>query len=175
MIMRNSKLICALAITAITLSGCSTTPRNFAAQLSAPPADRSVFEVDFRACDILVRSRQGGGAGAIAAAGGAGIGTGALVLATKGSGKTFDGWEEWGKAVNSAAYESILVGGLVAFVVTRAILGARENKYKAAIGECLAGHGYSVDGWNKLKRLEDAAQVSADAAEVAPKQTAGIN
>lgn len=172
--MHTSRLICAATIAAVMLSGCSTRPRNFSAELAAPVPDRAAFANDYRTCQQLVAAghRSDFKVKAVAAtAGTAGaLGTGAILAPatmTIGAGG--------GAGMAAAAVAMPVVGVLAAFGISRAIRGGKEKKQRQAMSDCLAEYGYTVDGWNKLGKREDAAQAAADAAMVEGEQTASVN
>lgn len=140
-----------MAIAAVLLSACSTRPREFRAQLEAPPPDAQTFERDMRRCQIMVRrgvKKDFTGTAAQAMLGtGGGIGAGALA---GGLGTTLS------SSVGIGASAMFVVGPLVGFGVSRAIRSGREKKYKEALGSCMAEYGYGVADWQKQKRLTKA-------------------
>lgn len=157
--MHSQKTICAILAASILVTGCSTRPRNFAASVSTPGADHTAFESDYRTCDTLVRSGRKTGFRDAAitglATGGATVGAGALAVASGGGVNIATG------AVSTSFAAMPFVGILAGFGVSRAIRGGKEKKQKQAMADCLAEYGYTVDGWTKLKKRDDAAQAAA--------------
>lgn len=162
--MHVSKSACAIVAMALIISGCSTRPRNFAATTTIPVADRTVFETDYRTCQRLVahgRRTDFKAAAATGAATGAGA-FGASAVAASAGGIGIGG----ATAVASIAIP--FVGVLAGFGVSRTIRGGKERKIKRAMTTCLTEYGYSVAGWSKLKRREDAAHFAALSSVAAP-------
>ncbi len=157
--------LCALLVAGSLTSGCSTRPRNFTANLTAPVAERSVFESNFRTCQALVRQGHTSnfkGAAATALATGVGtVGAGAAIAGTGLVGITTTGG---GAAAASLAMP--IVGVLIGFGISRAIRGGREGRFKRAMDSCLNEYGYSVRSWTKLHKNDDAARVAAQLATV---------
>lgn len=149
----------AAATLATALSACSTRPRNFAASVSTPVADRVAFEQDYRVCESLVRGGRKSGfrnvaGGAAAGAGAAGAGVSAFAASTGG---TASGWGGVGAGLGTAAAAATLVVGVAGFGLTRLIRGGRERSFKDRMESCLSEYGYEVADWEKLKKREDAA------------------
>lgn len=152
--MRKSHVILALAIMAVTTSGCSTRPRSFAASVGTPVADRVAFESDYRTCQQLVAAgHKSNFKGAAATALTTGVGTVGTGAAIAGLGM---GGVNIGTGAVSASFAAMPVIGILAgFGVSRAIRGGRERKFKRDMGNCLGEYGYSVDSWVKLDRKAD--------------------
>ncbi len=157
--MQISRLASAMAISGLLLSGCSTRPRNFAAEVSTPVTDRMAFENDYRTCDGLVRAGHKSGfrtAGTTAAisAGAVGGGVGAFAATTGG---TASGWSGIGAGLGTAAAAATMAVGVVGFGLTRAIRGGREHRFKERMTSCLGEYGYQVTDWEKLRKKDDSA------------------
>lgn len=168
---RTGRTALVAAAMATALAGCSTKPRNFAASVSTPVADRVAFERDYRTCDSLVRSGHqsdfraaGRGVAVSMGAAGAGVGTAAAVGSTAG---TASGWGGIGAGMGAAAAAATLAVGVVGFGLTRLIRGGREQRYKKRMAACLNEHGYQVADWEKLKKREDAAVFASQQVTVA--------
>lgn len=149
--------ILAAVIVAIALSGCSTRPRNFAAQVAAPVPDRLGFESDYHTCATLVRSGHTSNFKGAALTGlAAGAGTfGATAVAATAGGIGITG------ATTAASMAIPGVGLIAAFGMSRAIRGGKERKYKRAMTDCLAEYGYEVSSWAKLDKRDDPAAAAA--------------
>lgn len=164
--MRNAKLVCLLVSAALLLPGCSTTPRNFTANLAGPVADRAEFEQNYRTCQKLAKSGRTSDFKANAAtalATGAGtVGTGAAMAGTG-----LIGIGSSGGAAAAATAALPVVGFLTGFGVSRAIRSGKERKLKRAMTNCLSEYGYSVESWTRLRKKDDAARVASDAATIA--------
>ena len=164
--MKKMPLASALATAAVLLPGCSTAPRNFSANLSAPVADPTAFEQDYRTCQTLVkggRTSDFKAGAATALAGGVGaLGTGAAMA---GTGMAGIGMSGGAAAAASAALP--VVGFAAAFGMSRAIRGGKERKLKRTMSNCLGEYGYRVEGWTKLHKRDDAARAATEAATLA--------
>lgn len=164
--MNRNASICALGAAAMLASGCSTRPRNFTAELSAPVTDRAVFENDFRTCQTLVRQGHKSGfkdAAAMSLAGGVGAVGGGAALASAG----LVGLNIGTGAVSAMTYAVPFIGVFAGFGMSRAIRSGREGKVKRAMAACLDEYGYGVSRWSAVKKKEDAAKIAAAKASIA--------
>lgn len=157
------------AALATTLGACSTKPRNFAASVSSPVPDRVTFEQDYRTCDSLVRAGHSGGFKTAATttaitAGAVGAGAGVAAL---GAGGTYSSFGAAGAAAGAVMAAATVVTGLAGFVITRAIRGGRERKFKRNMTACLSEYGYEVADWERLKKREDAAAFASRQVDLA--------
>jgi hypothetical protein len=156
--MEKTTILCAIGAAAMMLGGCSTRPRNFAANISTPVSNPASFEVDYRNCQQLVRAGHTSDFVSAAATGFAtglgSVGATATIVGLGGIGLT-------GTAATAAATAIPVVGLAVGFGVSRAIRGASERKFMRYMETCLSEHGHGVIGWTKLKKREDAAAVAA--------------
>lgn len=169
--MRNRQAIACLVAVSVMASGCSTRPRNFAANVSTPVADRIAFENDYRTCQSLVRAGHSsnfkGAAATLATTGVATLGAGAAVVSTGLGGVNI------ATGAASASLAAVpFIGLLAGFGVSRAIRGGKERKFKRAMSDCLSEYGYSVGTWTKLKKRDDAAAFASANATVDPEDTA---
>ncbi|QKG72004.1 hypothetical protein [Erythrobacter mangrovi] len=166
--MQNRPYIACLVALSVMAAGCSTRPRNFSANISAPVADRMAFENDYRTCEKLVRAGHSsnfkGAAATLATTGVATVGAGAAMMSTGLGGVNI----ATGAASTSLAAVPV-IGILAGFGVSRAIRGGKERKYKRAMGNCLAEYGYPVGTWTKLKKRDDAAAFASANANVVPQ------
>ncbi len=151
--MKLQRHIHTLALIAMLVSGCSTRPRPFVATLAAPAASETAYQSDLETCRTLVRKGvktgfkdaaviTGVGVAGAAGAGAAVTGAGLVGIGTSG-----------GAAAAATAGLLIVPLGL-GFGVSRLIRSGREKKYKAAMGNCLAEHGYSVSAWTPAKKVK---------------------
>lgn len=171
--MQNRPYTACLVALSVMAAGCSTRPRNFSANVSAPVADRMAFENDYRTCEKLVRAGHSsnfkGAAATIATTGVATVGAGAAIVSTGLGGVNV------ATGAASASLAAVPVIGILAgFGVSRAIRGGKERKYKRAMGDCLAEFGYPVGTWTKLKKRDDAAGFASANVTVAPAATAEL-
>ncbi|WP_341712211.1 hypothetical protein [Erythrobacter sp.] len=154
--MQNRPYTACLVALSVMAAGCSTRPRNFSANVSAPVADRMAFENDYRTCEKLVRAGHSsnfkGAAATIATTGVATVGAGAAIVSTGLGGVNV----ATGAASASLAAVPV-IGVLAGFGVSRAIRGGKERAYKRTMGDCLAEYGYPVGTWTKLKKRDDPA------------------
>lgn len=171
--MNRNATIGALAAVSVLASGCSTRPRNFTAELSAPVVDRMAFEGDFRTCQTLVRQGHKSnfkGAAASALATGVGtVGAGAAMASAGMVGITSSG----GAALATAAMP--VVGVFLGFGVSRMIRSGKEGKFKRAMDACLDEYGYGVSRWSAVKKRDDAAKIAATKATIKPFEPAIAN
>ncbi|MDP3677034.1 MAG: hypothetical protein Q8R44_18345 [Novosphingobium sp.] len=168
--MNRNPTIFALAAACVLVSGCSTRPRNFTAELSAPVPDRMAFENDFRTCQTLVR--QGHRNGFRSAATGLAVGSGAvgagLAVGSMTAGGVYSSYGAAGAAAGAALMATTAVVGIAGFGLTRLIRGGKERKFKRAMDACLTEYGYSVGSWAKVHKKDDAAKIAAGSAIVLP-------
>ena len=159
-----NKMILATAAAAMLATGCSTRPRNFTAELSAPVPDRAAFEGDFRTCQTLVgQGHKSNFKGAAASALATGVGTVGAGAAMASAGLV--GITSGGGAVVAAAAMPV-VGVFLGFGVSRMIRSGKEGKYKRAMNTCLDEYGYGVSRWSTVKKKDDAAKIAAGKASV---------
>ena len=142
---------------AVTLTGCSSRPRNFAPVMAAPPADAKAYEVQWLACreEVAALTKEGGSGRTVSAVGGAAMGAGASVAV--------------GAAASTATYASYgaaaaALGATILMAPLAAIGGAwgiskikktkKEKVIKAATADCMAKAGYPVDGWRVMSKQE---------------------
>jgi hypothetical protein len=156
-----------VAIAAVALvSGCSTRPREFRANVVASlPVERN-FDTDMRECQVMVRKgikkdfRRTAAQVAAGAGGGIAIGVAATSVALSNA-TTLSG----ALGATSVGGAAMSVGGpLIAFGVSRIIRTGREKKYRAGLESCLGEYGYQVAGWEKQKKLTKAEVAAAVAA-----------
>ena len=166
-----NKMILATAAAAMLATGCSTRPRNFTAELSAPVVDRAAFEGDFRTCQTMVRQGRKSGfkdAAAMGLATGVGAVGGGAALASAG----LIGVNIGTGAVSALTYAVPFIGVFAGFGVSRAIRSGREGKYKRAMNTCLDEYGYGVSRWSTVKKKDDAAKIAAAKASIRPSEAA---
>ena len=165
-----NKMILVTAAAAMLATGCSTRPRNFTAELSAPVPDRAAFEDDFRTCQTLVRQgHKSNFKGAAASALATGVGTVGAGAAMASAGLV--GITSGGGAVVAAAAMPV-VGVFLGFGVSRMIRSGKERKYKRAMDTCLDEYGYGVSRWSTVKKKDDAAKIAAAKASIRPSEAA---
>jgi hypothetical protein len=139
-----------LILLALSLTACSTTPRNYSPVLAAtsPPDDAftGVVERCTTLVDAGVRANFGNQSLGTAAVGtAAAYGTGAVAMA--GAGSTLAG------ALGAASVAVVampVVGILVGVGYSRRVRAGREREIQAAMSTCLAESGYQVEGWNPV-------------------------
>lgn len=164
-----SQKLVGLAVVTALVSGCSTRPRNFAANLSAPVESRSEFETTYRTCLTMVQSGQKSGFknAAVKIGAGAGVvGAGLAVGGAASAGAVGTGWAGIGAGAGTALAAATVFVGAAGFGMTRLIRGGRERKFKRNMSSCLGEFGYTVESWDKLKRKQDAASIAASRANL---------
>ena len=150
------RLTGAIAIASLSLTACSSAPRNFAPKLGAAPADSAAYEAAWINCrdEVALSLKRGSNRGGSAAAGvAAGAGAGAAGAAAT-SGATF---ASFGGAAAAGAM-------MIAAVPVLGIAGAwgyskirktkKEKAVKTATAECLARSGYDVAEWRVMSKRE---------------------
>ena len=152
---------CLISVTALALASCSSKPREFTANLKAPPADAAAFNQTQETCRIQVADgRRSGGHLASGAAGtAAAVGTGAAMVGSAGSGMF---------AGAAAAYAAIhvmpVVGIAAAWGLAKAKKGKKERAVKSAMASCLAENGYPDAEWKVASGKERKERRAADRA-----------
>ncbi|MEO7365956.1 MAG: hypothetical protein ABIW03_06525 [Sphingomicrobium sp.] len=136
---------------AVTLSGCSSRPREFAPQLAAAPESNAALDATTAECSQLLVAgkldsdgRLGSGA-AGAAAGGA--------IAVAGGAAATSMVPAVGAALASATVvllPFVALGG--AWGMAKMKRAKKEKTIKAALAGCLQERGYVVTGWEKTGR-----------------------
>lgn len=148
--------LCAAAVAALLLQGCSSRPRSFVPVLAAPPADQAAYEAHLQACQVRIATggwKHGRGA---SAAGGAAIGTGAGVAAGAAASAAATP-TMIGAAAATAAAAAMAVpvfGVLGAWGISKIKKSKNERAVKSRLGECLAEGGYPVERWRALSKKE---------------------
>ncbi len=148
--MRNKSIMCAVAV-AMTLSGCSSRPREFAPQLATPPASSAALDASIAECSQLLiagkldRSGRVGSGAAGAAAGGA--------VAVAGGAAATSMVPAVGMALASATIvlmPFVALGG--AWGMAKMKRAKKERVIKTAMAGCLHERGHQVTGWEKTGR-----------------------
>ena len=140
----------ALMVAALSLSACSSRPREFAPTLAVLPADSVKYEADYQTCRTMVAEGQRSGFGARVASGGvgaaAGIGLGAALAG--GGGGTFVGAMA---AATTMAVMAPVIGIAGAWGMAKRSKNRKEKEVKAATALCLSELGYTVESWKVAK------------------------
>jgi hypothetical protein len=134
----------------ISLTACSSTPRQFAPQIQVAVADTSKFDVYYEHCRKLVAGGQRTGFGAQVASGGigvaAGVGVGAAV-----AGGTYGTMAGAAAAAGAALVLMPIVGVAAAWGLAKNRRLKKEKEIKEATALCLSETGYTVSGWQRDK------------------------
>jgi hypothetical protein len=148
--MRNKSIVCAVTV-ALTLSGCSSRPREFAPQLATPPASSAALDASTAECSQLLiagqldrNGRVGSGAAGAAAGGAVAVAGGAAASSAGLAG---------GAALASATVvllPFVAIGG--AWGMAKMKRAKKERAIKAAMAGCLQERGHQVTGWEKTGR-----------------------
>jgi len=135
---------------AVSLTGCSSQPRQFAPEMKVAVTDPVKFAADYEVCRTLVANGQRSGFGAQMASGGvgvaAGVGAGAAVVGSTA-----------GTMVGAAAAASAvmvmvpIVGVAAAWGLAKNRRLKKEKDIKEATALCLSEIGYTVSGWKRDK------------------------
>ena len=171
--MRN-QLTLTIAALAVTLSGCSSRPRNFAPVLSAAPTDAQAYEAQWLKCRELVASGKHNSSGVGASAAG-GLAAGAAATTAVGAAlpatyATYGGAAAAAGATIIAAPIGLIIG---AYGLSKVKKAKKEKAVKVATADCMASAGYQVDKWRVMSKREartlDAAAKSKEAATAEAK------
>jgi hypothetical protein len=152
-----------LVIAAVTVTSCSSRPREFTAELKAPAADEAQFAQTHETCRVQVAQGKRSGFGGQLASGAAGtaaaVGTGAAIVGSAGPGMFA------GAAAGAMAVMVMPVVGIgAAWGLAKAKKAKKERDVKQAMALCLSENGYAVDDWKKASRQERKARRAADKA-----------
>jgi hypothetical protein len=145
--MRPKSITLAL-IAALTLTSCSSRPREFVPTLAGPAASQAEFEAAYATCQQLFVAGKLDSSGRAGSAG-AGVAAGATTAAV---GST--------AAAAAAGYAGMAVAAATIVLLPFAVLGGawgmsrakrakKEAAIKAAMEGCLAERGYQVAGWSR--------------------------
>jgi len=153
-----------LLIAALSLSACSSRPREFSPTLAAVPADSAKYAADYQTCRTMVAEGQRSGFGARVASGGVGVvgGIGLGAALAGGGGGTMVGAMA---AAATAAMMAPVIGIAGAWGVAKRSKNRKEKEVKAATAVCLSELGYTVDSWKvdkHQKRIKPSAAKKAE-------------
>jgi hypothetical protein len=148
---------------AVSLSACSSRPRQFAPTLAAAPADQTKFAADYENCRVLVANGQRSGFGATAAS--AGVGTAAGVgVGVAMAGGTYGSVAAATAAAATTVILMPIVGVLGAWGMAKRSKTKKEKEVKAATQLCLTENGYTVEKWEHDKKQKRIKRTKAPAA-----------
>lgn len=160
--MSNKSILYAVTV-ALTLSGCSSRPREFAPQLTTPPASSAALDASVAECSQLLiagkldrNGRVGSGAAGAAAGGAVAVAGGAAASSAGLAG---------GAALASATVvllPFVALGG--AWGMAKMKRAKKERAIKSAMAGCLQERGHQVAGWEKTGRKLPKAVGNASAA-----------
>ncbi len=163
--MTNMPIMYAAAV-ALTLSGCSSRPREFAPQLAAPPVSSAALDASVAECSQLLvagkldrNGRVGSGAAGAAAGGAVAVAGGAAASSAGLAG---------GAALASATVvllPFVALGG--AWGMAKMKRAKKEKAIKTAMAGCLQERGHAVTGWEKTGRKVTSAVSKASSARSA--------
>jgi hypothetical protein len=148
---------CALIVAAgaISLSGCSSRPRNFAPVLTAAPADENAYQAQLQICRERLAARMDKSGRLASAAGGTAIGLGAGYAAGTATVAGSAGAIGAAGAAAAAAVMVLPIAGLAgAWGISKIKKTKKERAIKTAMAECLAEDGYSVQQWRVMSKRE---------------------
>jgi hypothetical protein len=146
----------AAVLAVVSLTACSSRPRQFAPKLAAAPADQTQFAADYQNCRVLVANGQRSGFGSTAAS--AGVGTAAGVgVGVAMAGGTYSSVAAATAAAATTVVLMPIVGVIGAWGMAKRSKAKKEKEVKAATKLCLTESGYDVAGWKhdkKQKRIK---------------------
>ena len=144
-------LIAAAFAAALTLSACSSRPREFTPMLAAAPADQAGFKEAYATCGRLFAEGKLDASGRLAS-GGAGAAAGGAAMAV-GSAAALTAGGYTGLAVASAtvvALPFVAVAG--AWRLAKNRKNKKEQRIQQATAGCLTERGYPVVGWEPVSK-----------------------
>jgi hypothetical protein len=147
---RGARCKAVMLLAALSLSACSSRPREFAPALAAAPADANQFDADYEKCRTLVANGQRSGFGSRLASGGVGAAAGAGVGMAM-AGGTYSTVAGAMAAAGATLVLMPVVALASAWGVAKRSKLKKEKSIKSATGLCLAEHGYAVAGWERAK------------------------
>jgi hypothetical protein len=139
-----------LLLAALSVTACSSRPREFAPALAAAPPDAARFAADYENCRTLVANGQRSGFGSRLASGGVGVAAGAGVGMAM-AGGTYSTVAGAMAAASATLVLMPVVALASAWGVAKRSKHRKEKATKNATGLCLAEHGYEVAGWEQAK------------------------
>lgn len=134
----------------LSLTACSSTPRQFAPELQVAVADPAKFSADYEHCRKLVAGGQRTGFGAQVASGGVGVAAGVGVGAAM-AGGTYGTVAGAAAAAGAALVLMPIVGVAAAWGLAKNRRLKKEKEIKEATALCLSETGYTVSGWKRDK------------------------
>lgn len=134
----------------LSLTACSSTPRQFAPEMQVAVADPTKFSADYQHCRKLVASGQRTGFGAQIASGGVGVAAGVGVGAAV-AGGTYGTMAGAAAAAGAALVLMPIVGVAAAWGLAKNRRLKKEKEVKEATALCLSETGYTVSGWKRDK------------------------
>ena len=146
-----NKTLMVAAAAALTLSGCSSRPREFRPTLGIATADAAGFDDAYAACTQLMvagKLDKDGRSGSLG--GGAAVGATTAAVGA-GTAAAMGGWA--GVAAASATVVLLpfaVIGG--AWGMSKMKRAKKEAAIKQVLGGCLQERGYSVAGWELAKK-----------------------
>jgi hypothetical protein len=140
---------------AISLSGCSSRPRNFAPVLTAAPTEEEAYQAQLQTCRERLAARMDRSGRLASAAGGTAIGLGAGYAAGTATMAGSAGAIGAAGAAAAAAVMVLPIAGLAgAWGISKIKKTKKERAIKTAMAECLAEEGYSVQQWRVMSKRE---------------------
>lgn len=154
----------ATVLAIVSLSACSSRPRQFAPTLAAAPAEPDRYSADYETCRVLVANGQRSGFGSDLAS--AGVGTAAGVgVGVAMAGGTYSSVAAATAAAATTVVLMPIVGVIGAWGIAKRSKLKKEREVKAATQLCLAENGYAVSGWKHDKKQKRIKRTKAAAAE----------
>ena len=134
----------------LSLTACSSTPRQFSPEMQVAVADPTKFSADYEHCRQLVAGGQRTGFGSQVASGGVGVAAGVGVGAAV-AGSTAGTVAGAAAAASAAMVLMPIVGVAAAWGLAKNRRLKKEKVIKQATALCLSETGYEVSGWKRDK------------------------
>ena len=158
----------AAALAVVSLTACSSRPRQFAPTLAAAPADQAKFAADYETCRVLVANGQRSGFGTTVASASAGTAAGLGVGAVM-AGGTYGTYAAAAAAAATTLVLMPIAGVIGAWGVAKRSKLKKEKDVKAATQLCLTESGYTVSGWKHDKKQKPIKRTKAPKAAAPAK------
>jgi hypothetical protein len=149
---------CVLATAVLSLTACSSRPREFIATPAAVPTDQAKYLADHETCRVLVAQGVRSGFGARMASGGAGVAAGVGLTAAAVGGAASSSLAGAAAAASAATVMLPVFGIAAAWGVAKAQKAKKERELKKAMSDCLDEQGYTVGEWKVAKKRQKTAK-----------------
>lgn len=146
------KIAAVITAISVTVSACSTTPRDFTPSLALSGAKSDTANADLADCRAQVADKSKSKSGETAAVvGGSAVGLGAGAL-TAGSAASGAGMLSGAVAGAGLAAGFALAAPVAIVVISKSIRSRKERQIRTTLTRCLQDRGYVVSDWQRTPR-----------------------